>query len=227
MPMRFARLGGVTVAACICGTVLAGGGEKTTPDGKEAKNWHTVRADDRISVSVERALYERPGEDSWLIQVRVTNRTNQRIGLALDYDHGIYPNQWGFHNAERRGIIDEERIIPGARTDEKRTELLKTFTGGGLTIIPPNQSVTFFRRFRGVAGTSGRREVERQSKQGSFLIVSIDGQLFYTDGQSLFDVHCRWNGEFGPTNSDVVLKLPIEWKQVPKMAAVVEGRVRP
>lgn len=224
---RFARLGGFAVAALICGTVLAGGNERTTPDENEAKNWHCVIADDRISISVERALYERHGEDPFLVQVRVTNRTNQQLGLALDYDCGIHPNQWGFHNAERRGIIDEERMIPGARTDEKRNELIRAFVGGGLTIIPPNQSVTFFREINGVAGLSGRREVERQSKQEKFLIVSIDGQLFYTDGRSLFDVHCRWNGEFGPTNSDVVLRLPVEWKQVPKMAAIVEGRVRP
>ena len=227
MHVRFARLCGITVAVLICGTVLAGGDQKTTHDDKEATNWHTVRADDRISVSVERALYERPGQDPFLVKVRVTNHLNRRIGLALDYQHCIYPNQWAFHSADKRGIIDEARMIPGPRSDQKRTELMKAFKRGGLTIIPPNQSVTFFQQFNGVTGLSARREVERQSKQGSCLIVSIDGQLFFTDGQSLFDVHFRWNGDFGPANSDVVLKLPIEWKQVPKMAAVVEEHVRP
>ena len=107
-----------------------------------------------------------------------------------------------------------------------QTELIKAFARDALTMIPPNQSVTYFRDFNGSTGRSGRREVERKSNLGNFLIVSMDGQLFYTDGQSLHHIQCEWKGDFGPDNTDVVLKLPITWKTLPKLALVVEDSVR-
>ena len=82
------------------------------------------------------------------------------------------------------------------------------------------------RKGRDTPSASGRRDVERQSKQGSFFIVSMDGQFFYTDGQSLHDVRCEWKGDFGNEDTDVVLKLPIRWKQLPKGAKLVEDTGR-
>ena len=181
---------GATVGLLICGAVFAGGDGEGLVNDQCAKNWHTIAQDEHVSVSVERALYERPGQDKFLVQIRVTNRTTRKIGLDLDYGSGIHPNQWGFHNVDERGIIDEERMIPVERTDERKAQLLKAFAGRELTFIPPSKSVTYYRDFNGSTGLSGRREVERQSKQGSFLIVSMDGQLFYTDGQSIHDVNC-------------------------------------
>jgi len=226
MRARFATIRGAALAVVICGAALAGGDGKTPADDKEAKNWHTVTEDERVSVAVERVLYERPESDPFLVRIRVTNRATRKIGLALDYGQGFHPNQWGIHKTDQRGIIDEERMIPGSRTVEKQTELIKAFAGGALTMIPPNQSITYFRDFNGSTGRSGRREIERQANLVGFLIVSIDGQLFYTDGQSLHDVHCEWKGDFGPDNTDVVLKLPITWKTLPKLALVVEDSVR-
>jgi hypothetical protein len=226
MRARLAWLASAAIAVMLGGAALVGGDEKIPADDKEANNWHTVTEDERVSVAVERALYERPDSDPLLIRIRVTNRTTRTIGVTLDYGRGFHPNQWGIHKTVQRGIIDEERMIPGARTDEKQTELIKAFTGSALTMIPPNQSVTYFRDFNGSTGRSGRREIERQSNLGSFLIVSIDGQLFYTDGQSLHYIQCEWKGDFGPDNTDVVLKLPITWKKLPKTALVVEDSVR-
>lgn len=222
MCFRFTSLACVAVVPFLLGTGLADEGSRGLTDDEGDKNWHAITQDERVSVSVERALYERPGQDRFFVQVRVTNRTQRRIGLALDYWKVLYPNQWGIHDLDHRVIVDEERDTPAKPTSERKAQMISAFTGDRLIPIPPHQSVTYFRDFN---GTSGRNEVECKSREGRFLILSMDGQLFYTDGQSLHDVRCEWRGDFGPKNTDVVLKLPIVWKKLPKAARVIEDSV--
>ena len=57
MRVRFVWLAGATVAVLICRAVLAGGDERYPADDKEAKNWHIITEDERVSVSVERARH--------------------------------------------------------------------------------------------------------------------------------------------------------------------------
>lgn len=63
MRARLAWLASAAIAVMLGGAALVGGDEKIPADDKEANNWHTVTEDERVSVAVERALYERPDSD--------------------------------------------------------------------------------------------------------------------------------------------------------------------
>ncbi len=189
-------------------------------------SWHVIAESELVGVSVERALYEIPDSDEFFVKVQITNRINREIGVELhDYNNVIAPNQWGVHSMDRRVVIDESRIEAARITSKLKGQMITAFKEDQLTFIRPKQSVTYFRSFNG-SKSAGRAAIKRHGKDsaGHFLILSIDGQLIFTDGETVNEVNCEWNDKLGPHETDVVIKFPITWKPIPKMSLVIERR---
>ena len=89
-------------------------------------------------------------------------------------------NQWGFYRQSQRQIVDEERIIPKTLTDKGSQEFISRAKAGKLTKITVGQTVDYYREFN----RGGRSDIEAQQENGRYLIVSIDGQLLATDGDT-------------------------------------------
>jgi len=53
-----------------------------------------------------------------------------------------------------------------------------------------------------------------------FLVVSMDGQLFLSDGEVVDTLSFQWENGKGPKDTDLVVPLPIEWILLPKEAKV-------
>jgi hypothetical protein len=177
------------------------------------------------TVQVERRLYERPGEEHFLIHVRVENPTGKPVGVDLrDYWAVIYPNQWGALPEPARMEINEGRM-PARVLDESGCSALKrAFEGGELPVAAPGGTVEYYREFN----ASGRADVEAQATL-PYLYVSLAGQTLLTDGEQCENVTLDWGtGTTDSTtgHSDLILTAPVAWGTVPEGAIVVESDAR-
>ncbi|KPJ73159.1 MAG: hypothetical protein AMS14_06705, partial [Planctomycetes bacterium DG_20] len=177
--------------------------------------WQVVAKGKLAAVSVERALYEKTGSVHFLVRVRITNLTDRPIGVDLrSRDSVIYPNQWGILPTNVRGEVDERRIRPRVVDGALRWQMLAAFRNKELTTVAPRGQAEYSREFN----ASGRKDIEKQQGSGKYLFVSMDGQLFVTDGQIVENVHCSW-GDGRPEKTDLILPLPITWRKVPELPA--------
>lgn len=179
------------------------------PDG-----WQRILEGKLATVDVHERLYEEAGARDFYIAVRIVNRGIRPIGVDLrDFHRVICPNQWGLHDAARRGVIDERRAQIPLLDAQTQQEVLAVFGRGELTRIESGKSVVYYRAFHGT------RHPPRDAEKGKFLIVSLDGQLLATDGatvtQLAFEEH-----DVGQA-ADLVLPAPVRWTKLPAGALVV------
>ena len=195
--------------------------EEGKTDGKTAddREWHLLAEGKFATAEVDPVLYYQKGDDDFYIQVRLTNLTKKPIGVRLDYWKGFSPNQWGVHPQDKRGMINEGRLERKGLTDKEKEKLHADFASKKLTMIPPGKSVTYFRDFN---GPSGRKKLANEA--GLFLIISMDGQLFFTDGKEIENLHCDWEAGRDVEETDVVIDFPPTFKLLPKKALVVEDK---
>jgi hypothetical protein len=182
--------------------------------------WHRLATGELAAVDVERTPYEKEGQRHFFIHVRITNLANRRVGIDLsNYWKVIYPNQWGMEDADHRTLIDERRMVYKDLDEAAREALVAAFRAGGLTVIPPGKSIDYYREFN----ASGRADVDRQTKQGKYLIVSLDGVLRLTDGKAVEQVSCAW-GRKTEAETDVVIPTAIPWRAIPSVGRIVAQR---
>ncbi len=193
--------------------------KEKTKSGEAGREWHLLAEGKLATAEVDPVLYFREDDDDFYVQVRLTNRTKNPIGVRLDYWKGFSPNQWGVHPQDKRILIDESRAERKGLTEKEKAKLRADFASKQLTMIPPGKSVTYFRDFN---GPTGRKKIAE--KAGLFLILSMDGQLFFTDGQVIEDLHCDWDGGRDVEETDVVIDYPPKWKLLPAKALVVEDK---
>lgn len=230
------RAWGVLVAVGLAGCPRGGtpvreGGEpgtvSTVADGSGSAadvGWQTMVVGEGVGVEVERRLFERPGDDHFLIRVRVRNQGDRVLGMDLrDYWTVVYPNQWGAQSGSRREVIDEGRM-PAKVLDEGRcADLRRAFGAGELALLPVGGAVEYYREFN----ASGRAEVEVQAVE-PYLFVSLAGQVLVTDGDRCGSVTLDWapEGERESWETDLVLAAPIGWGVVPADGLVVGSERR-
>src|SRR4029077_15871219 len=74
--------------------------------------WIPLVKGSMLTVEVEPCLYEFKGERRFRMALRLTNLSNEEIGIDWhDRKRSLYPNQWGVQDTKVREIVDERRTI--------------------------------------------------------------------------------------------------------------------
>ncbi|MFH2144213.1 MAG: hypothetical protein ABIJ97_17430 [Bacteroidota bacterium] len=173
---------------------------------------HLVYKDKFIDISVEKVIYQSPASQNFILKFIIKNNHDKTIGIDLsDYWKVIYPNQWGIYNKPRREVIDEERIIPDTVINKEL--LLKRFKSNSLSFIKPGETLEYYRDWNG----SGEKIV--LDNKDEYLIISVDGQMFLTDGSDCD--HIAFSPNINEAYSDVVFSYPLTFRTVPKNALII------
>lgn len=169
-------------------------------------NW--VDVIDKVAVRIETVLYETKDHRNFFVHVELRNQTPYDIGVDLsDSSMVLYPNQWGGSDLDHRMVVDEEFLPPKELDKPLRARVVEAFRSKRLTVLAPGKSVDNYTNFN----ASGRRDV--QAAKGKFILISIQGQLVFTDGADVWDVR---------PSRDLAIRTPVTWKSVPLNARVIE-----
>lgn len=172
---------------------------------------HLIYRGKFIEVYVEKAIYHHAENKNFLMKFSLKNISNKVVGIDLtNFWKVIYPNQWGIYRKPYREVINEEQIIPDASIDKKL--MLKKFKNNTLTQIKPFETIEYFRDWNG----SGEK-VNLKNKD-EYFIITVDGQLFITNGTDFEQV------KFNNTNENkrvVVLRYPLIEKNVPSKSLII------
>ncbi len=170
--------------------------------------YNRVDVIDKVAVRIETDLYEKENHPNYFIHVELRNQTPREIGVDLsDKWMVFYPNQWGGSDLDHRTIIDELAIVPKKLDTRSRARLIEAFKSRQLTVLPPSKSVDYFTNFN----ASNRKDI--QATKGKFILISIKGQLWFTDGSEVWDEQ---------PSRDLAIERPVTWKTVPENAIVIE-----
>ena len=169
-------------------------------------NW--VDVIDKVAVRIETVLYEKKGHPNFFIHVELRNQTPYEIGVDLnDKWMVLYPNQWGGSDLDYRTVINERAMVPKELDRQLRARLIEAFKSTRLTVLPPGKSFDYYTNFN----ASGRKDI--QAAKGKFILISIKGQMCFTDGSEVWDKQ--------PARDLAIEKL-VTWKTVPENATVIE-----
>jgi len=173
----------------------------------DQNQWHQITKGKLAAVYVEKVLYEFENSPFFLVKFRIVNLSAGKIGVDLrDYFNVFYPNQWSVNETKQRFLISERRIIPEIIDEKFQIQISSDFKNGNLTILPPHKEIFYYREFN----AGGRKDIEE--KDGNYFMLSLDGQLFFTDGDIVENINCSWEDE--SVKTDLVLPLPIIWKKI-------------
>ena len=169
-------------------------------------NW--VDVIDKVAVRIETVLYEKKDHPNFFIHFEVWNQTPYEIGIDLsDKWMVLYPNQWGGSDLDYRTVINERAIVPKRLDTQLRARLIEAFKSKQLTVLPPGKRIDYYSNFN----ASGRKDL--QAVKGKFILISIKGQLVFTDGRDVWDVQ---------PSRDLAIMKPVTWKTIPENAIVIE-----
>jgi len=199
------KLKSFAIVACLA-MVLTGG---TLLQADET--WTTVLKDNRMTISVDQALYEKKGPPDFYLRVRITNLTDHPVGIDLrDKRWLIHINQWGPSDEDHRTVVDEMTLEPEKLDVTRRQELLDAFQANKLTLIPARGTFDYYINFGG-----GGAGPDIKSRSHKYILLSIKGQIFFTDGT------VAWDGHADMDVADVALKQPVQWKKIPADAFII------
>jgi hypothetical protein len=197
--------------------VLAIATVAVTATAEHPPKWRLLGENQFATVYVEPTLYEQPGVRGFFVHIRIDNKLKTNLSVDLRKSPRIfYANQWGFHDKARRESIDERRIPPVKLDADLQERLLADFHAGALTEI--TRSVDYYSQFD---GPGPNRPENADAGSAHFLIISMDGQLFFTDGQVVTDIALANERAAMTAMRDLVIDLPVEWKPLPPEARVV------
>lgn len=167
-----------------------------------------------VNIYIDKMLYLSK-EESFLIKVTIENKTKTDLAVDLsNYSKVIYPNQYGKLTAPERTEINERNIIPDTLDQKKKNQLKKLFAEKKLTQITAGKKIEYFRNFNG-----GKKENVLLNK-GEYLYISLDGQLFITDGKDLFEHVYVLNNNLVKT--DMIFEYPINWGNISNKNAIIK-----
>ncbi len=188
-------------------------------DATADDKWEIVASDEWATVSVEKALYEKTGRPDFFVHVVVGNKlAGSKIGLDLsDRVNTLYPNQYEMNEQKTRGVINERRYGGLPMDDAMRERLKAEYASKTLHLIQPKGTLDYYIGFNG----GGRKDFEE--KIGRFCILTMDGELRFTDGRKTHVLSVRRIERMDEKVGDreVALRTPIVWKLVPDQAIVV------
>lgn len=172
------------------------------------ERWTQVVKDDRVTFLIERALYEKEGYPNFYIHVKAVNLTANTIGIDFrDPWLAVYPNQWGPSDLDHRTNIDEETMMPKKLDDARRRDILQAYQSNALRMVPPRETLDYYINFNG-----SRLDPDIRKQSQKFLLLSIKGQMFFSDGTQVWDEQA---------DHELALREPVRWKKIPKDAFVI------
>jgi len=132
-----------------------------------------------VHVDVERRLYQTQNTDRYYIYVRITNDNDIPVSVDLrDPRSSIFPNALYLERLRPPlpGPVDEQRQINRPLDSNREQVLIDAHKSHKLSEIEPHQRFDFYRESPLPLDNAGGFE------DGSYLIVSLAGQLLLTDG---------------------------------------------
>lgn len=173
----------------------------------QAGFFETFQSGTSLTVSVEKVVYKSE-QLPFALRIRLENTGTRTLGVYWkDNAHRFYPNQWGMYDTTYRMVVDEIRILP----DKPNVNLRKLFADHQLIYIPPGQQFYYYIGFN--AGKPG----DVQKAKGKYLIVSLDGQLWYTDQKKVYTLNFGGTSvsSGGDHHSEINFRLPLQWEPIP------------
>ncbi len=127
-------------------------------------------------------------------------------------NHGwlIHINQWGSSDKNYRAAVDEQVIPPQKIGEAQHLELLQAFKANKLTPIPTRGVFNYYINFNG--GSTG---LDIKKQVDKYILLSIKGQMFFTDGTLVWDEQAYDNV------ADVALRQPVRWRKLPDDAFII------
>ncbi len=159
-----------------------------------------------VSISVDKQLYVSDTSDYFYIHVSVKNISKKDIGIDLSNSwYVLYPNQWQFSDTTMRQVIDERQIVPAEMNAKKTAEIDKKFADNALKKLAPGQSFDYYTEF------NSTKPNQADMGKSKYLIVAIDGQMFFTDGRNCEQIKC--NGDMN-VDRELVIKCQPTWPKI-------------
>ncbi|HNW69939.1 MAG TPA: hypothetical protein PKI01_06025 [Bacteroidales bacterium] len=157
-------------------------------------------------ISIDKQLYLSDTSDYFYIHVSIKNISRNALGIDLSNPwYVLYPNQWQFSDTTFRMDINESQIIPEELTAKKAEEFASKIRDHKLTMVLPGNAFDYYTEFN-----AEKPKAEEIAKY-KYLIVAIDGQMFFTDGTNIEHVKC--NGDLN-VDRELALKCPFTWQQI-------------
>lgn len=202
--MRYLPL---VVLFCVGSSLAARAG-----DGASS-TWKLWKKGQLASIWLDQDLY-RDTHGGFYIHVQVRNSTDGEVGIDLQHpDRLVYPNQWTCDSEPERSVVDERWLPFPGPSEAERQALLARYGKGQLRKLLPGETTDFYARFN---GTSGSDAVDRSRPDG-FLIVSISGGVWVTDGSRL---EALGRDAADNTDTDRAWSLPVVWRSLPASATL-------
>ena len=187
-------VGLLLAASCLC-------------PARAAEDWAQAVEGSRVSLQVEKALFELKGNPNFFIHVRLVNHGKLTMGIDLR-NKGLVacPYRWSASDVDHRAETD--KFTMGRKLFDKATiiGLKGAYWNKELTLVPPKKSTDYYADFN----AGGRKEID--AMKADFILVSIKGQMQMTDGQTISSVDA---------NYELALNTPVRWETVPRGATVI------
>jgi hypothetical protein len=166
-------------------------------------NRHLIARRQFVAVYIDKTLYQSekaPGEH--FLKFSIKNTGKRTIGFNLSHPNNIfYANQWGKYNQPYRGEIDESRVI---FKQEDLVSLKAEYKEGALKMIKSNGQLDYF------VNLDGNTDNMALADKNGFFIVTIDGQMKFTDGKEIELITLEKSDD--EQQRSVVFPLPINAK---------------
>ncbi len=159
-----------------------------------------------VIITIDKQLYVSDTSDFFYIHVSIKNSSRNVLGIDLtNPQHLLYSNQWQFSDTTFRSVIDETQMIPDDLNAVKAADLAEKLKENKLIMVLPTQTFDYYTEF------NADKPEDTDLLKNNYLIVSIDGQMFFTDGKNVEQVKC--NGDLN-VDRDVALKCPLFWRNI-------------
>jgi hypothetical protein len=200
----------------------AHGGCVAVAKGELGSQWHLLSDSHRVKLEVERRLYQAKDSGRFYIHLRITNDNDAAVAVDLrDARQTIYPNQWELDHQPQRGPVDEMRTLKVALGLEREQELARALARHALSEIPAHHAFDFYRESPADLDDAGG------FADGCYLIVSLDGELLFTDGESAWQISADDMSSISNNamvnRAELVLALPLALSPLPESGFIVRA----
>ena len=187
-----------------------------SPLGALPDGWRLWKSGQLVEICLEEHLY-RASDGSFFVHIRARNVGESVVGVDLHQPYRlVYPNQWTTGSRPERDLVDERWAPFEQLSEEQELALREAFRAQTLRRLEPQETVDFYARFNGTAGSA---DVDKAA--GSYLIISMSGGLWATDGQFCEAVGRR---QADLTETDRAWTLPVDWRGLPAGARLAPER---
>lgn len=204
----------------------AHGGCVARAKGELGSEWHLLSDSHRVRTEMERRLYQAKDSGHFYIRLRITNDGDAPVAVDLrDARQTLYPNQWELDRQPQRGPIDELRTLKVDLGPIREQELIQARARHALAEIAPHHGFDFYRESPADLDDAGG------FADGCYLILSLDGQLLFTDGQSAWqisaDAMSSMANNVAVNRAEVVFPLPLALSPLPEASFIVSASAAP